>query len=93
MYGFGNRGRVHAREPEQLQRNMDCRRLISNIIVLLNTRYIATPSKPSNDEPRKLQATTTKALGVAVASRLDASALALRDGHLARAAVMRSLMT
>ena len=39
--GFGNRGRVYARDPEQLQRNMDCRRLISNIIVLWNTRYIA----------------------------------------------------
>jgi Tn3 transposase DDE domain-containing protein len=39
--GFGNRGRVHARDPEQLQRHMDCRRLISNVIVYWNTRYIA----------------------------------------------------
>jgi hypothetical protein len=39
--GFGNRGRVHARDPEQLQRHMDCRRLISNAIVYWNTRYIA----------------------------------------------------
>jgi Tn3 transposase DDE domain len=38
---FGNRGRVHARDPEQLQRHMDCRRLISNVIVYWNTRYIA----------------------------------------------------
>jgi Tn3 transposase DDE domain len=37
----GNRGRVHARDPEQLQRHMDARRLISNIIVYWNTRYIA----------------------------------------------------
>jgi len=39
--GFGNRGRVYARDPEQLQRHMDCRRLISNVIVYWNTRYIA----------------------------------------------------
>lgn len=39
--GFGNRGRVYARDPEQLQRHMDCRRLISNAIVYWNTRYIA----------------------------------------------------
>ncbi|MDQ3677621.1 MAG: Tn3 family transposase [Actinomycetota bacterium] len=39
--GFGNRGRVHARDPEQLQRHMDCRRLITNAIVYWNTRYIA----------------------------------------------------
>jgi len=31
--GFGNRGRVYARDPEQLQRHMDCRRLVSNAIV------------------------------------------------------------
>ena len=39
--GFGNRGRVYARDPEQLQRHMDCRRLVSNAIVYWNTRYIA----------------------------------------------------
>jgi TnpA family transposase len=39
--GFGNSGRVYARDPEQLQRHMDCRRLISNVIVYWNTRYIA----------------------------------------------------
>ncbi|MDQ6806762.1 MAG: transposase [Actinomycetota bacterium] len=39
--GFGNRGRVYARDPEQLRPHMDCRRLISNAIVYWNTRYIA----------------------------------------------------
>jgi TnpA family transposase len=39
--GFGNRGRVYARDPEQLQRHMDCRRLVSNAMVYWNTRYIA----------------------------------------------------
>jgi TnpA family transposase len=37
----GNRGRVHARDPEQLQRHMNCRRLIFNVIVYWNTRHIA----------------------------------------------------
>jgi Tn3 transposase DDE domain len=39
--GFGNRGRVYARDPEQLQRHIDCRRLVSNAMVYWNTRYIA----------------------------------------------------
>ncbi len=39
--GFGARGRVYAREPEALQRHMDCRRLVTNAIVYWNTLYIA----------------------------------------------------
>ena len=39
--GYGNRGRVRARDPEQLQRQFECRRLGANAIHYWNTRYIA----------------------------------------------------
>ncbi len=38
---YGNRGRIRARDPEQLQRQFECRRLGANAIHYWNTRYIA----------------------------------------------------
>ena len=57
--GFGNRGRVYARDPEQLQRHMDRRRLISNVIVYWNTRYIAHALETSNDKDTACATTTS----------------------------------
>ena len=39
--GYGNRGRVRARDPEQLHRQLEARRLGANAIHYWNTRYIA----------------------------------------------------
>jgi TnpA family transposase len=38
---YGNRGRVRARDPEQLHRQLEARRLGANAIHYWNTRYIA----------------------------------------------------
>ena len=39
--GYGNRGRVRARDPEQIHRQLEARRLGANAIHYWNTRYIA----------------------------------------------------
>jgi Tn3 transposase DDE domain len=41
VLGYGNRGRVRARDPEQIHRQLEARRLGANAIHYWNTRYIA----------------------------------------------------